>query len=62
MTPQEQNSSIAAFAHPKIDPWVRERCEARRIKAGIGEHYARVSPSVFNTVDDIELFLEALSG
>ncbi|WP_157217891.1 aminotransferase class V-fold PLP-dependent enzyme [Flavisphingomonas formosensis] len=62
LTPPEQNSPIAAFARRDIDQRIVERCRSRRIAVSIGDNadYIRVSPSVFNDGDDIELFLEAV--
>jgi selenocysteine lyase/cysteine desulfurase len=60
LTPPEQDSPIATFVLPGDRIVVRDRLKARNISASVGRGYIRVSPSVFNDVNDIEALLDAL--
>ena len=52
---------IAAFA--KVDARRHlERLQAENVRISVYEHRIRVSPSVYNTMDDIEHLIETLSG
>jgi selenocysteine lyase/cysteine desulfurase len=41
---------------------VQERLKRARVNARIGQHFIRLSPSVFNDMADIDRLLEALGG
>lgn len=60
VTPPDSASPLVTFAVKDTAP-IRERLEAANINARVGEHFIRLSPSVFNDMTDIERLLEALS-
>jgi len=60
LTPSESTSALASFA-VKDYKAVRQRLAKAGVNARVSAHYIRVSPSVFNDMDDIEKLLEALA-
>lgn len=61
MTPADSTSALMTFAVKDPAPITRRLAKAN-INARIGAHFIRLSPSIFNDMDDIEHLLEALSG
>ncbi len=60
LTPPESKSALITFAVKERDA-VQKRLAAAKINARLGRHFIRLSPSVFNDMDDIEKLLDALS-
>lgn len=61
MTPDESKSALISFATKDMAS-VRERLAKAKINARIGDHFIRLSPSVFNDMADIDRLLDALSN
>jgi len=60
LTPPESTSALVTFA-VKDPPSVRQRLQRAGVNARVSERYIRISPSVFNDMNDIDKLLEALS-
>lgn len=60
LTPAESESALVSFA-VKDPKSVRQRLQNANVNARVSERYIRVSPSVFNDMQDIEKLLEALA-
>lgn len=59
-TPEDTKSALITFLVKDRRP-VLERLRKANINVRLGEHFLRVSPSVYNDMADIERLLEALS-
>ena len=60
MTPADSKSALISFAAKDMGR-VQERLKRAKINARIGQHFIRLSPSVFNDTADIDRLLDALS-
>jgi selenocysteine lyase/cysteine desulfurase len=60
LTPPESTSALVSFAVKDPDS-VRQRLQKARVDARVSERYIRVSPSVFNDMNDVDRLLEALA-
>jgi selenocysteine lyase/cysteine desulfurase len=60
LTPQDSISPIVACAYPGAHE-LKPRLQAAKVKIALVRNRFRVSPSVFNDLDDVERLLEALS-
>ena len=60
LTPPESRSALITFAVKDRDQ-TQKRLTAAGINARLAAHYIRLSPSVFNDMNDIERLLQALS-
>jgi selenocysteine lyase/cysteine desulfurase len=61
LTPQDSLSPIVAFACKDARKRFAARLRGEKIRISIYEHRIRVSPSVYNTMDDVEQLVKALS-
>jgi selenocysteine lyase/cysteine desulfurase len=59
-TPPDSKSALITFVVKDVRP-VRERLVKTNINVRLGQHFIRVSPSVYNDMKDAERLLEALS-
>jgi selenocysteine lyase/cysteine desulfurase len=60
LTPPESTSALVTFAVKDYKP-VKERLQKAGVNARVSERYIRISPSVFNDMNDIDKLLEALA-
>jgi selenocysteine lyase/cysteine desulfurase len=60
LTPPESKSALISFAIRDHNV-MNDRLKSAGVNVRIAEHYVRLSPSVFNDMNDIERFLEAVS-
>lgn len=60
LTPAGSRSALVSFAVKDAGP-VQERLKEAKVNARVGDHFIRLSPSVFNDMSDIDRLLEALS-
>jgi len=62
LTPSESTSALLCFGlKGKNFRSILERLRERQVHVRVGPNYLRVSPSVFNDMDDIDKLLEALT-
>jgi selenocysteine lyase/cysteine desulfurase len=61
LTPAASRSALITFAMKDAAP-VQQRLKRARINARVGQHFIRLSPSVFNDMADIDRLLDALAG
>jgi selenocysteine lyase/cysteine desulfurase len=59
-TPRDSTSPIVTFAH-KDEATITRKLEAARVNVRVAPYYMRISPSVYNDMDDVERLLEALA-
>jgi selenocysteine lyase/cysteine desulfurase len=62
LTPAGSQSPLVAFAYQNAEKRFASRLKSAKIKISIYEHRIRVSPSIYNTLDDIDHLLEVLSA
>jgi selenocysteine lyase/cysteine desulfurase len=60
LTPAESTSALVTFAVKDYQP-VFERLRQGNVNVRLGRNFIRVSPSVFNDMNDIDKLLEALA-
>jgi selenocysteine lyase/cysteine desulfurase len=60
LTPRDSTSPIVSFAH-KDEAGLTRKLAAARVNVRVAPYYVRVSPSVYNDMDDVERLLEALA-
>jgi selenocysteine lyase/cysteine desulfurase len=61
LTPPDTGTALVSFRHDGNTDDLRSKLAAAEITASVAAHHIRISPSVFNDMDDIERLLEALS-
>jgi selenocysteine lyase/cysteine desulfurase len=62
LTPSESTSALLCFGLKKKNSQsILDRLRERKVHVRVGPNYLRVSPSVFNDMDDIDKLLAALS-
>jgi len=61
ITPRGAGSAIVSFRHDGDAEAIRNRLRSENITITVSNHYFRVSPSVFNDMDDIERLVRALA-
>lgn len=61
LTPPDTGTALASFRHAGDPGSLREKLAAAEITASVAEHHVRISPSVFNDMDDIDRLLDALA-
>jgi selenocysteine lyase/cysteine desulfurase len=62
LTPAGSRSPLVVFARQDAKKRYAERLKGANIKVSIYEHRIRVSPSIYNTLDDIDHLIEVLSA
>lgn len=58
-TPEGSTSPIVTFAHKDAEG-INRRLQAAKVNVRVAQYWMRISPSVYNDMDDIERLLEAL--
>ena len=61
ITPRDSGTPIASFRHAGDAAGLRDRLRAAGVTITVAAHHLRVSPSVFNDMDDIERLIEVLA-
>lgn len=61
VTPPESTSPIITFAKRNVYEELGERLEEARVDVRVSRNWLRLSPSVYNDMDDIERFLEVVA-
>jgi selenocysteine lyase/cysteine desulfurase len=61
VTPEDSTSALITFAVKDPVP-VKERLTRANVNARLGQHFIRISPSIFNDLGDVDRLLEALSA
>lgn len=61
LTPEDSTGPLIAFAYENARARLGPRLREAGVEISLSQHRFRVSPSVFNTMDDIEMLLEALA-
>ncbi len=61
ITPRDSATALVSFRHAGNGEKLHEKLDAAKITISIAEHHFRVSPSIFNDMDDVECLIAALS-
>jgi selenocysteine lyase/cysteine desulfurase len=61
ITPPGSTTALVSFRHDGNTGKLRAKLDAEKITISVAEHHFRISPSVFNDMDDIDRLVEALS-
>lgn len=62
LTPKDSRGPIVAFAAQDLGKRFGQRLKDRGVRVSVYEHRVRISPSVYNTPDDVDRLIAALSG
>jgi selenocysteine lyase/cysteine desulfurase len=62
LTPADSRSPLVVFAYQNAEKRFAGRLKSANIKVSIYEHRIRVSPSIYNTMDDIDHLIDVLSA
>ena len=54
-------TALASFRHSGNSDELHDKFDAENVTVSVAQHHIRVSPSVFNDMNDIDRLLEALS-
>ena len=61
LTPRDAGTALVSFRHDGNPGALQEKLRAANITATVAAHHMRISPSVFNDMDDVERLVDALS-
>ncbi|RLA33643.1 MAG: aminotransferase [Gammaproteobacteria bacterium] len=61
ITPRDSATALVSFRHDGDTQQLHDKLDAAKITLSVAEHHFRISPSVFNDMDDIDKLIEALS-
>lgn len=61
ITPRDTRTALVSFRHDGNAEQLYNRLRDRNITVSVSQHHFRVSPSVFNDMDDIDRLISALS-
>ncbi len=61
LTPEDTGTALVSFRHNGNAEDLRNKLAAAAITASVAAHHIRISPSVFNDMEDIERLLDVLS-
>lgn len=61
ITPPDSTTALVSFRHDGDTGRLHGKLDAEEITISVAEHHFRVSPSVFNDLDDIDRLIDALS-
>jgi len=62
LTPKRSRGPIVSYACRDAEKRFAQRLREAKLRIGIYEHRIRISPSVYNTLDDIDHLISVLSG
>jgi selenocysteine lyase/cysteine desulfurase len=61
ITPRDSATALVSFRHDGNTEKLHMKLDAEKITISVAEHHFRISPSVFNDMDDVEKLIGALS-
>lgn len=61
ITPRDSRTALVSFRHDGNVQSLHRKLDAHKITISVSPHHMRISPSVFNDLDDIERLIAALS-
>ena len=61
ITPRDSQSALVSFRHSGNSAGLRDKLDAANITISVASHHLRISPSVFNDMDDVQRLLDTLS-
>lgn len=61
ITPADSGTALVSFRHESDADATRQRLHAAGITATVAPYHLRISPSVFNDIEDIHVLIKALA-
>ena len=61
ITPRDSRTALVSFRHSGNADELHNKLDAANITVSVASHHLRISPSVFNDMDDVERLIDALS-
>ena len=61
ITPQNSKTALVSFLHSGNAEEIHNKLDAAKVTVSVAQHHIRISPSVFNDMDDVERLIDALS-
>jgi len=61
ITPPDSTTALVSFRHDGNREKLHDKLDAEDIVISVAEHHIRISPSVFNDMDDIDRLIDALT-
>lgn len=61
ITPRDSRTALVSFRHAGNAGKLHNKLEAANVTVSVASHHLRISPSVFNDMDDVERLIHALS-
>ena len=61
ITPRDSATALVSFRHDGNTEKLRAKLDAAKITISVAEHHFRVSPSIFNDMDDVDKLIDVLS-
>ena len=61
ITPRSSQTAVVSFRHDGNRDELHDKLDAANVTISVASHHVRISPSVFNDMDDMERLLDALS-
>ncbi len=61
ITPQNSKTALVSFRHSGNAEEIHNKLDAANVTVSIAQHHIRISPSVFNDMNDVERLIDTLS-
>ena len=62
ITPHDSETALVSFRHNGNTDALYDRLDAANVTVSVASHHMRISPSVFNDMDDVECLIDVLSA
>ena len=62
ITPRNSKTALISFRHLGNTEEIHNKLDAANVTVSVAQHHIRISPSVFNDMDDVDRLLDALRG
>ena len=62
ITPRNSKTALISFRHSGNTEEIHNKLDAANVTVSVAQHHIRISPSVFNDMDDVDRLLDALRG
>jgi len=62
ITPRNSKTALVSFRHSGNVEEIHNKLDAANVTVSVAQHHIRISPTVFNDMDDVDRLLDALRG
>jgi len=62
ITPRNSKAALVSFRHDGNTDELHDKLDAANVTVSVASHHMRISPSVFNDMDDVERLIDVLSA